>query len=88
MPSVVTANELRSGDVVYLAEGGRWVRALADAAVAADKTALATLEAEAANAAGRQIVTAVYTMDVRLAGGRPEPISMREKIRAALGPTV
>jgi sulfite reductase (NADPH) hemoprotein beta-component len=88
MPDVVTANLLRSGDVVYLAGGGRWVRRLADASVATDKDTLARLEATAAASAARQDVTAVYTMTVGLDGAVPIPVSQRERIRAAHGPTV
>ncbi|MFZ4807528.1 MAG: DUF2849 domain-containing protein [Hyphomicrobiaceae bacterium] len=88
MTRVVTANVLATGDVVYLAGDGRWVRALAEAAVAPDKDALARLEADAAGSASRQEVTAVYTMDVRLDNGQASPTSVRERIRAALGPTV
>ena len=88
MPSVVTANDLRSGAVVYLAPGGRWERELADAAIAADAAALKGLEESAATAVARNEVTAVYAMDVRIADGMPEPVSVREKIRAAHAPTV
>lgn len=88
MAKVVTANVLETGDVVYLSDGGAWVRDLTKSAVANDAAEVAALEAEAAAAAARQYVTAVYTMDVRLVEGRPEPMSVRERIRAALGPTV
>lgn len=88
MAKVVTANMLRSGEVVYLASGSRWVRSLADAVVARDSQELARLETEAAQSAGRQEVTAVYTMDVKVEGQGAAPASMRERIRAALGPTV
>ncbi len=88
MPSVVTANNLRSGAVVYLGASGRWVAALEDAQVAADKEALHTLEVEANAAVARTEVTAVYAMDVRLVDGSIEPVSVRESIRAAHAPTV
>jgi hypothetical protein len=88
LPSVVTANLLHTGEVVYLAEGERWVLELDDAEVAADKAGLARLEDAAQRAVAAQQVTAVYAMDVTLAGGRPAPLSVREKIRAAHRPTV
>ena len=88
MPSVVTANDLRSGAVVYLGRNGRWVPELGDATVAADAAGLKHLEALALAAVEKTEVTAVYAMDVRLAGSRPEPVSVREKIRAAHAPTV
>ena len=88
MPSVVTANDLRSGAVVYLTAGGRWVESLQEASVAEHAEALKTLEALALAAVERMEVTAVYAFDVRLVDGRPEPISVRERIRAAHAPTV
>jgi hypothetical protein len=88
MPDIVTANDLQTGTVVYLGAGGRWVARLGDAEVARDATAKSELEQIAAQSAARQEVTAVYTMPVAVDTGRPEPVSMRERIRAAGGPTV
>ncbi len=88
MPEIVTANLLRSGEVVYLGSDGLWVRRIAEAAVAADADARARLEQIAAASAARQEVTAVYAMDVVLDGTTPHPKSQRERIRAAHGPTV
>jgi hypothetical protein len=88
MPSVVTANRLGDGAVVYLGPKGRWTVDIKEAEVAADKTALAALEAVAAKAAADQLVVSVYAMDVALTDGRPAPLSVREKIRAQRGPTV
>jgi Protein of unknown function (DUF2849) len=84
MPSVVTANVLRSGAVVYLATGGQWVASLSDAAIAGNASALKALEQIAADALARNDVTAVYAMDVRVVNGRATPLSVRETIRAAL----
>lgn len=88
MPSVVTANVLRTGAVVYLTTDGRWVEQLAEATVAADAAALKQLEGVALTAVERTEVTAVYAFDVHLIDGRPHPISVREIIRAAHAPTV
>ena len=44
MPSVVTANVLRTGAIVYLKDDGTWVGKLAEAAVAADAEARTVLE--------------------------------------------
>ncbi len=88
MPSVVTANALRSGAVVYLASDGRWIDALSDAAVAADAPQLKVLEELALRAVEAREVTGVYAMDVSMADGRPAPVSVRERIRAAHSPTV
>ena len=88
MPSIVTANRIGDGAVVYLARGAQWTADIKEAEVAADKTALAALEAVAAQAAAEQRVVSVYAMDVGLDDGRPAPLSMREKIRAQRGPTI
>jgi len=88
MPSVVTANRLADGAVVYLAPEARWTLDINEAEVAADKTALAALEAVAAKAAAEQLVVSVYSMDIGLTDGRPAPLSVREKIRAQRGPTI
>lgn len=88
MPSVVTANELRSGAVVYLGHNGGWVDQLVDAEVASDKAAAGRLEAVALAAVTTNTITAVYAMDVRVVGGRPTPVSVRETIRANRAPTV
>jgi sulfite reductase (NADPH) hemoprotein beta-component len=83
MLSIVTANHLRSGAVVYLTLDGKWVDNITDAAVAADAAALADLEALALTAVEQNEVTAVYAFDVRVINGEPQPISVRERIRAA-----
>jgi hypothetical protein len=88
MPSVVTANVLRTGAVTYLKDDGTWVEKLADATPAADDEARARLETLALAAVKRSEVTAVYAFDVVIIDGRPTPTSVREQIRAAGAPTV
>lgn len=88
MPSVVTANRLRSGEVVYLTRGDAWTTTLAEARVASSRDELATLAEIAAAAVAAREVTSVYAMDVDVSGGTPAPVSVRERIRAAHAPTV
>ena len=88
MPSVVTANHLRSGAVVYLARDGRWVEALDCADAIETHSELKALEKLAHAAVERNEVTAVYAFDVRLDDGRPAPVSVRERIRAARSPSI
>ena len=88
MPSVVTANILRTGAVVYLKDDGAWVEKLTDATAAPDADARARLEKLALAAVERSEVTAVYAFDVAIVDGHPTPLSVREKIRAAGAPTV
>ena len=64
MLSVVTANVLRSGAVVYLKADGTWVDKLADADPADGKEALAALERLALAAVERRERTAVDGVDV------------------------
>jgi hypothetical protein len=84
MPSVVTANILRSGAVVYLAAAGHWVSDLREALVVTDADGLKALEISAGASVERSEVTAVYAFNVRVTDGKPHPISVREHIRAAL----
>ncbi len=88
MPEVVTANKLHTGTVVYLDGEGFWVEEIRHAAVAGDTEALKRLEAIAARSAARNEVTSVYAFAVRVVDGCAEPLSVREKIRAAHTPTV
>lgn len=88
MPSVVTANVLRTGAIVYLKDDGAWVEALTDATPAEDAETRAALERLALTAVERNEVTAVYAFDVAIVDGHPAPLSVREKIRAAGAPTV
>lgn len=83
MPSVITANDLHSGAVVYLDDTGTWVRELSKAAAIASDVEHRRLEAQAQAAVEGNAVTAVYAFDVRVADGAIEPISVRERIRAA-----
>jgi hypothetical protein len=83
MPSVVTANRLTDGIVVYLAPDGGWVEDLAQARLARTEAEVAALEAEAAKAVAERKVVAVYPMDVVIQDGMPVALSVREKIRAA-----
>lgn len=87
-PQVLTANRLRAGDVVYLAANDDWVEDLAHATIALDTTQLAALQAVAARAVAAQHVVGVYEMDVDVANGTPLPTSVKERIRAARGPSV
>ena len=84
----MTANRLRVGDVVYLAANDDWVADLAAARVATDAGALAALESVAAKSVAAQHVVGVYAIDVDISAGTPQALSVKERIRAARGPTV
>jgi hypothetical protein len=78
-PKVVTANDLRLGDVVYLTADDRWTRHHAEAELIED-------EAHAQmrllhGAAQRLVVVGAYLADA-VAGPRgPEPVHFREAFR-------
>ena len=84
--SVVAANDLRSGAVVYLDPEGGWTRRLAQAATA-EGDAAADLLARAAPATRGNLIVGATLREVRLEGGAPIPLTAREIIRAR-GPSV
>ncbi|UWQ20784.1 DUF2849 domain-containing protein [Jannaschia sp. W003] len=83
-PKVVTANDLRDGEVVYLSVDDRWVRVLAEAELIEDEAhaQIRLLDAEMQASA----VVGAYLADVRRGPEGPEPAHFREAFRAA-GPT-
>lgn len=82
---IVSANDLLSGDVVYLARDGGWTRRLAEAAIAAAPDAAEALLARAAAQPGAVVGPALVEVAPGAAG--PRPIHYREAIRAR-GPTI
>jgi Protein of unknown function (DUF2849) len=83
MPSVVTANRLIDGIVVYLAKDGGWTEEIGQARLAETEDEVKALEAEAAKDVAARKVVAVYPMDVAVREGTVDPLSVRERIRAA-----
>ena len=76
---VVTANDLRLGDVVYLTADDQWSRQHCDAELIED-------EAHAQmrllhGAAQRQVVVGTYLADAKHGPNGPEPIHFREAFR-------
>ena len=83
---ILTANRLRSGEVVYWARGA-WVAGLDDAEVFADKAAAEEALKAAGEAVRNRVVVNPYLFDVRREAGVLKPVKEREVIRAA-GPSV
>ena len=83
MPNVVTANRLVDGIVVYLASDGSWTEDIARARFAETEEETKALEAQAAEDVKARKVVAVYPMEVALHDGAVDPLSVRERIRAA-----
>jgi len=84
-PQLVTANDLTTGDVVYLTIAG-WSRRIADARIVPNAEAGAALLAVAEAQAKINIVVAPYLIPVDTAASPPRPVQFRERIRAE-GPT-
>jgi hypothetical protein len=84
MPNVVTANRLDDGIVVYLAPGGAWTEDIEKARRAETDEEVKALEAEAETSVRDRVVIGVYPMPVAMKDdGTVDPISVRERIRAA-----
>jgi len=83
---ILTANRLRSGDVLYW-KAGDWIERLADADVFADDAAAnAALAGAQASVAANQVVSP-YLFEVRQTKAGLLPLKEREIIRS-LGPSV
>ena len=85
-PMVFTANRLRDGRVVWLAEAGAWADTVAEARVFPPAEAAAGL-ALAQQAERAQQVVGAYGIEVALQAGQPVPVKFRERLRAQ-GPSV
>lgn len=85
--TVITANRLREGDVVYLADDGGWTTRLTDARAVDTPEDEATLLAVAERAVADQLVVGPYAMAVMREGGVLRPVGRRETIRAQRGPS-
>lgn len=82
----ITASRLTDGIAVWRTAEGTWAEGIAEAAVFAKADVAAALDAARADTAGPQVVD-IYPLDVRVTDGRPEPVHVRERMKA-LGPTV
>jgi len=79
-PSVITANALLRGDVVYLS-GTTWVRDLADAEILHDEADAQARLAAVGTLSGEQVV-GVYLNAVAPDSDTPAPDHFREAFRA------
>ncbi len=86
LPQVLTANRLRSGDVVYWRRGN-WTEELAEAEILADVAEAESAIAQARTFVADRIIVNPYLFPVETREGRLHPVEEREVIRAA-GPTV
>jgi Protein of unknown function (DUF2849) len=85
--SVLTANRLDDGIVVFLDFEGAWNESLAEAVVARDPGEARALEDRGAYDAAHNLVVEPYLVEVREVGGRLTPIRVRERVRVS-GPSI
>ena len=79
IPKVVTASDLRLGDVVYLTADDRWTRQHHEAELIDDE-AVAQMRL-LHGAAQKLVVVGVYLADAKPGQNGPEPIHFREEFR-------
>lgn len=78
-PKVVTANDLRLGDVVYLTADDRWSRHHHEAELIEDE---AHAQMRLLHAAAQKLtVVGAYLADAKAGPGGPEPTHFREAFR-------
>lgn len=85
--SVLTANRLGDGTIVYLDFEGAWNENIAEAAVANSPDEVRALEDRGTYDSAHNLVVEPYLIEVRAVAGRIEPIRYRERVRAG-GPTI
>lgn len=83
----ITANRLRDGAVVWFGPGDAWVERVADASVFEAADDLDAAGERAQRFVGQRVVVDVYPIEVALTANGPEPLRLRERLRA-LGPSV
>ena len=78
-PKVVTANDLRQGDVVYLTADDRWTRHHHEAELIEDE---AHAQMRLLHGASQKlVVVGVYLADAKAGAQGPEPVHFRETFR-------
>jgi len=78
---ILTANDLKSGDVVFFTASRRWSKSIADAALSYGPAALATLEALATSAEIENATASAYVIEIEDEAGMLVPVRKRERIR-------
>ena len=85
--SVLTANRLGDGIVVFLDFEGAWSENLAEAVIARSPDEVRALQDRGAYDAARNLVVEPYLVEVRETAGGVVPIRYRERVRVA-GPSI
>ena len=87
MAKILTANDLKSGQVVFLAEDGSWTPIAKEARIALDDGAAEDLAQIGARAEAENLVTLMEVIPAEIRDGAIWPSRNREQIRAT-GPSV
>jgi hypothetical protein len=87
MPSVITANRLADGTVVYVGRDGAWAERLSQATIFASKAEAEAGLLFAQNDAKRNLVVEPVVVEVIREASGLRAVTLREAIRA-LGPTI
>ena len=85
--SVLTANRLDDGIVVFLDFEGAWSETLAEAVIARSPDEVRALQDRGTYDAARNLVVEPYLVEVRETAGSLLPIRYRERVRVA-GPSI
>jgi hypothetical protein len=85
--SVLTANRLGDGTIVYLDFEGAWSESITEAVVARSPDEVRALEDRGAYDSAHNLVVEPYLIEVREIAGRIVPVRYRERVRAG-GPTI
>ena len=85
--SILTANRLNDGIVVFLNFEGAWVEAIDEALVARTPDEIMQLEVRGAYDARHNLIVEPYLVEVQEVGHRVVPVRYRERVRA-LGPSI
>jgi hypothetical protein len=85
--SILTANRLGDGIVVFLDFEGDWSESIAEAVVARSPDEVRQLQDRGTHDAQHNLVVEPYLVEVRETGGSLVPIRYRERVRVA-GPSI
>jgi hypothetical protein len=85
--SVLTANRLTDGTVVFLAVDGQWVETIDGVAIARSADEVRALQEQGARDSARNLVVEPYLAAIAATGVRPLPSRMRERVRVE-GPSI
>ena len=86
-PKVLTANDLAEGTSVCLAPEG-WSADISEALIATTPDQAVDLEDRGERSVDENTVIGPYLVDVSVDGGRPMPLTRRERIRADGQPSI